>query len=132
MSLGLRRIIAGLGVAAIALIGPLSSAAPAHVPNGNGLVTVAAFGITSISCTNGVTSATQITTTRGDGSSFWFANGSHVVKSWESFTSRFGTVTKTFGQKTGLAGSTVTCTFSGSNPYLGAFSGTVRGVLVRG
>ena len=62
----------------------------------------------------------------------WLSDGSHVVLTSITFTEDpFGSFTKTFGTKTGLSGSTVHCTASGTDPDTGnTVNVDVNGVFV--
>lgn len=93
-------------------------------------MTVDWLGVTTLSCTNGVTDPSTIVSTPSDGSITWFADGSRMVTKSVTFTGASGTFTKSFGEKAGIADSTVTCTFAGFNPWEGAFSGAITGALV--
>jgi hypothetical protein len=127
---------------ATALLLTLALAAPAaagagKVPQGQGLTTLAAQGITELQCTDPTIQAQNVTFPRGGGLATWIADGRFYLA--QSFHIE-GTImtpegpvhetfTQTFGQKQGLANrGTVTCTFHTmfeENGMVGHFTGTV-------
>ena len=115
----------------------LATPAAAQTPQGQGLVTLASQGITSLSCDDG-TELADVLTARGGGGATWVLDGRMYLLQSISVS---GTVTppegepfpvsfaKTFGQKTGLGDETVVCTFTEEGPGFEA-SGTVTLVRV--
>jgi hypothetical protein len=112
-----------IAATALALLLTLALAAPAlaagKVPQGKGLTTLAAEGITAITCTDPTIHAGNVILPPGGGGATWVTDGRlYVVRSF-NFT---GTMTTpegtfpvdfevTFGKKKGLADESVTCTF---------------------
>jgi hypothetical protein len=100
-------------LALTALAGPAAAA-----PAGAGLET---FPVTC----NG----TPATVTASSGASF-FIGDQHYVLTSITFTGAHGTVTKTYGKRTGLAGSEITCTATVTDPVEGTVNIVATGVAV--
>jgi hypothetical protein len=96
----MKRLLA-LGVTAAAIALPASPAI-ADAPPGQGLETI------TVDCLEG---SVTVVGSPGDSASRWI-DGQHMVLLSITFTPTGGPtiVVKTYGQKTGLAGNTVTCT----------------------
>ena len=73
-------------------------------------------------------------TTVSSGASFWMGDQHYVLTSFTgTFTPEGGrpeTFTRTFGQKTGLAGSEITCSATFVEPGVGTFAIMATGVAV--
>ena len=129
-----------LGVAVIAsmlAVLALASTASAagNVPQGQGLITNLEAGITSLECTDPL--ITEVIFPRGGGGATWTIDGRmYLLQSIDvtgTITTPEGTFpaefSKTYGNKAGLTGDAVTCTFAQSAPGFEA-TGTVTVVRV--
>jgi hypothetical protein len=112
-------------VALLALVSVAVFAAPAAAaPPGQGLESLPA------DC-----DGTATTVTASSGASFWVGDQHYVLTSFTgTFTPEGGgtpeTFTMTFGQRTGLGGSEITCSGSLVEPGEGTFAFTATGVAV--
>ena len=111
-------------VALLALLsGALFAAPAAAAPPGQGLES---FPLTC--------DGTTVTATVSSGASFWIGDQHYVLTSFTgTFTPEGGrpeTFTRTFAQKTGLAGSEITCSATFVEPGVGTFAITATGVAV--
>jgi hypothetical protein len=132
-----RRVTALLAAMLLAISLAATAVAGGH-PAGQGLTTTADHGITNLSCTD--PTITDVVLTRGGGVATWTLDGRFfVLQSLEisgtvttpegSFPVSFG---KTWGNRTGLQGEHVMCTFTQSFTDDGAtFTGTGTVHLVR-
>jgi hypothetical protein len=136
----MQRIPTKLMISSVAtLLAMLALAMPvaAQTPQGQGLMTVADEGVSNLVCSDPSIQAEDIVVTRGGGPPAWLVDGRmYVIQS----ISVEGTITtpdgsmpvsfaKSYGQKVGLGGETVTCTFDQTGPGFEA-SGTVTLVRV--
>jgi hypothetical protein len=111
-------------VALLALLSVAVFAAPAAAaPPGQGLESF------ELTC-----DGTTVTATTSSGASFWIGDQHYVLTSFTgTFTPEDGTpetFTQTFGEKTGLAGSEITCSATFVEPGVGTFAITATGVAV--
>ena len=120
-------------LAMIALAMPVA----AQTPQGQGLMTVADEGVSNLVCSDPSITAEDIVVTRGGGPPAWLVDGRmYVIQSIAvegTITTPDGSMpvsfAKSYGQKVGLGGETVTCTFDQTGPGFEA-SGTVTLVRV--
>lgn len=111
-------------VALLALLSVAVFAAPAAAaPPGQGLESF------ELDC-----DGTTVTATVSAGASFWIGDQHYVLTSFTgTFTPEEGTpetFTKTYGQRTGLAGSEITCSVTFVEPGEGTFAITATAVAV--
>lgn len=130
------RTIGAAGVLSLVLLVAFATAVTAagKVPSGEGLITSGEAGISSVTCSD--PTITEVIFPRGGGIANWTLDGRKYVTQTLDIS---GTVTtpegtfpsefsKDYGNKAGLAGDEVTCTFNLSGP---GFEGTGAVTLLR-
>jgi hypothetical protein len=132
-----RRVpLAVLSGSLLSLLVASSVGAAGNVPSGQGLIAPAESGITNIECTDPTISDADLLTPRGGGAATWVDDGRmFLLQSIDvsgTVTTPDGTFpvqfSKTYGNKAGLTGDTITCTFDLAGP---GFEGTGTATLVQ-